>query len=143
MDPAEKAPARLHLGDTSTPNGDDNAYWVDLTTIDPDTGFPPISVLTVPAGSALSRPVAAFFSTDSTKRLHPELRHRVRRRQRVQRHRDRQPSAYNISSPRPPALSPGIHRHRHRRQQWPVSGARIGLIDLTANKLYVAGSTAT
>ncbi len=25
--------------------------------------------------------------------------------------------------------------------QWPVSGARSGLIDLTANKLYVAGST--
>ena len=30
---------------------DDNAYWVDLTTIDPNTGFRRISLLTLPAGT--------------------------------------------------------------------------------------------
>ena len=66
MDPAQQHLLAFTSGDVSAPNGDNNAYWVDLTTTDPVTGFPPIAVLALPAG-ALSHPLAAFFSSDSTK----------------------------------------------------------------------------
>jgi hypothetical protein len=118
MDTAEK-----HL--LAFTNVDNNAHWVDLTTLDVN-GLPVISVLALPAGT-LSNPVAAFFSTDNTKAYilscgtecggssGPTV------------------TEINVTTPTAPVVV----------QQWPVSGARRGLIDLTANKLYVAGSTTT
>ncbi len=120
---------------------EDNAHWVDLTTTDPATQVPPYYTLSLSdaAGNAvqLSRPVTAFFSADNSK-------------------------AYVLScgatcggsSPAsvteidtttiaPPASpSTGAVIAAKVLNQWTqVKGAEIGLIDLTANKLYVAGSS--
>jgi DNA-binding beta-propeller fold protein YncE len=120
MDAAEK-----HL--LAFTDVDDSAHWVDLTTIDPSTQVPAVSVLgTLPSGT-FSRPVAAFFSADSTKAFvlncGTECGGAL------------PPSVVEIDVTTPTAASVV--------KQWPVSGARRGLIDLTANKLYVAGSTTT
>lgn len=119
MDTAEK-----HLlAFTAT---DDNAHWVDLTTLDIN-GLPVISVLplsALPAGT-FSRPVAAFFSTDNTKAFILSCG--------LECGGTSNPSVTEIDVTTPTA--PTIVK------QWPVSGARRGLIDLTAQKLYVAGST--
>jgi DNA-binding beta-propeller fold protein YncE len=139
MDPAEKHLLVFTKDDTSSPNGDDNAYWVDLTTDDPVTGVPAVSVLALPAGT-LSSPVGAFFSSDGTKAyilscgvecggsggaIVTEI----------------DAMSYNISNQATNYL-PNIHQGAATVvTQWAVNGARIGLIDLTANKLYVAGST--
>ena len=59
-------------------NEDDTAHWVDLTTNDPATGVPPYYSLSLTTAVPISRPVAAFFSTNSTngpyRGLYPELR---------------------------------------------------------------------
>jgi YVTN family beta-propeller protein len=105
---------------------DDNAHWVDLTTVDVN-GLPVVSVLSsLPAGT-LSRPVAAFFSADSTK-------------------------AYILScgyecggteAPSVTEINVATASTASVVKTWPVSGARRGLMDTTANKLYVAGSSST
>jgi hypothetical protein len=116
MDTAEK-----HL--LAFTNADNNAHWVDLTTLDVN-GLPVVSVLALPAGT-LSSPVAAFFSTDNTKAyiLSCGLECGGQSNPSV--------TEIDVTTPTAPAVV----------KQWPVSGARRGLIDLTANKLYVAGSS--
>jgi hypothetical protein len=139
MDTAEK-----HL--LAFSGSDDIARWVDLTTLDVN-GLPVVSVLNLPAPT-FSRPVAAFFSTDNTKAYilssgvelggvgltlalpanttcastgsisstctYPAWVTEI-----------------DVTNPAAPAIV----------NQWGVLGARRGLIDLTANKLYVAGSS--
>jgi hypothetical protein len=102
---------------------DDNAHWVDLTALDVN-GLPVISALPLPTGT-FSRPVVAFFSTDNTKAFILNCG--------LECGGSSNPSVTEIDVTTPAA--PSIVK------QWPVSGARRGLIDLTANKLYVAGST--
>jgi len=121
MDSAEK-----HL--LAFTDVDDNAHWVDLTTIDPLTLVQTVSVLPLPAGT-LSRPVAAFFSSDSTKAYILSCG--------VECGGTSAASVTEIDVTIPTAAT--VVR------QWtaPTLGARRGLIDLTANKLYVAGSVTT
>jgi hypothetical protein len=104
----------------------DTACWVDLTTVNPTTELPQISVLNLPAGT-LSRPVAAFFSTDSTKAYILNCG--------TECGGTAAPSVAEIDVTNPSA--PAVVK------TWAVNGARRGLIDLTANKLYVAGSATT
>jgi hypothetical protein len=146
MDPAQKHLLAFTSGDVATtngigtPNGDDNVYLVDLTITDPTTGFPPISVLILPPGS-LSKPVAAFFSSDSTKAFILNCGTECG---------GASPASVTeingITGGTAQATNylPSIHQGSAMVvNQWSVSGAHIGLIDLTANKLYVAGSTTT
>jgi len=145
MDPAEKHLLIFTAGDSATPNGDDNAYWVDLTTNDPNTGFPAISVLTLPAG-ALSKPVAAFFSADSSTAYILNCG--------IECGGSASASVTEISAiagattlttaSQASGYLPGIYVGTATVvNQWTGAtfGARRGLIDLTASKLYVAGST--
>jgi len=143
MDPAEEHLLAFTSGDTSDSNGDDNAYWVDLTTTDPTTGFPPIAALALPAG-AISKPVAAFFSSDSTKAFILNCG--------IECGGASAPSvteitgvSYTTSSTAPiypatylPTIRPGSATVVN---QWFVGGAQAGYIDLTANNLYVVGNT--
>ena len=70
-------------------------------------------------------------------------RYQFRRKPRLtQRHRDR----CHQLRPFEPGHDylPSIHQGTATVvNQWPVKGAQVGLIDLTANKLYVAGNTIT
>jgi hypothetical protein len=123
MDTAEKHMLAFTGANTSA---DDMAYWVDLTNLD-QNGLPLVSALALPAGT-FSRPVAAFFSSDSNTAYILNCG--------VECGGTAAPSVtiLNVSND---ASAPAV------LQQIPVSGARRGLIDLTANKLYVAGSTTT
>jgi len=144
IDPAQKHLLAFTSGDVSAPNGDDNVYWVDLTATDPTNGFPPISVLALPAG-ALSRPIAAFFSSDSTKAYILNCGTECGGSSSAS-VTEIDAFGYNISSQATNYLS-GIHPgaatvvRQWQRVNGQNLGARSGLIDLTANKLYVAGST--
>jgi hypothetical protein len=134
-------------GDASAPNGDDNIYWVDLTTLDPATGFPAVAVLTPSATGAVSRPIAAFFSSDSSKAYILNCG--------TECGGSAAPSvteidgfSYNISGSATGYPSTPVAGTIHTGSatvvnQWTVKGARQGLIDTTANKLYVAGSSTT
>ena len=129
----------------ATVSQDDIANWVDLTAIDPATGVPPYYSLCLSGNAStqpLSRPIAAFFSTNSS---------------------NSHPVAYILScgyecggtgsasvteidtttiTPQTPNAT-GSVATATVLNQWTVNGARIGLIDTTANMLYVAGSTMT
>jgi DNA-binding beta-propeller fold protein YncE len=128
MDPAEK-----HL--LAFTDVDDDAHWVDLTKIDPTTQVPvvtdlnslPLPASSLPAGT-LSRPVAAFFSSDSTKAFILSCG--------TECGGGSQASVTEIDVSND-AANPTVVK------QLLVNGARRGLIDLTANKLYVAGSMTT
>ncbi len=127
MDPLEK-----HL---LVFNDSDNiAYWVDLNTIDSTLQVPPYYPITIAAH--LSRPVAAFFSADSTKAYILNCG--------IECGGTDVPSVIEISVPASPA-SPvtGTAVTSTVVKSWPVNGARRGLMDLKANKLYVVGSTST
>jgi hypothetical protein len=140
MDTAEK-----HL--LAFTNVDDNAHWVDLTTIDPNTLVPPYYTLTLTNSSGnpvtLSRPVAAFFSKDNTKAyvLSCGTECGGTSASTV--------TEINTSSITTPTslvagtTYTGTAITATVLNQWQVSGARIGMIDTTANVLYVAGSTTT
>ncbi len=119
LDPAEK-----HL--LAFTDADDDAHWVDLTTLDPATQLPVISVLALPPGT-LSRPVAAFFSSDGNTAFILSCG--------TECGGPTQATVTKIDVTN--AAAPFVVN------QWLVNGARIGLIDLTANKLYVAGSMTT
>jgi hypothetical protein len=147
IDPGEKHLLAFTSGDVattggvSTPHGDDNVYLVDLTSTDPVTGFPPIAVLAMPVG-ALSRPIAAFFSSDSSKVFILNCGAECGGAS--------APSVteitglgYNISAQATNYL-PNIHQGAATKvNQWSVKGAQRGLIDPTANKLYLVGNTIT
>jgi streptogramin lyase len=115
-----------------------DAYSVDLTSFDVTTQLPAVSLALslkdASGNSILSRPVAAFFSSDSTKAyilscgvecggsLAPSVI-------------EIDVTTIDVTSSAPTATVVN---------QWFVPGARRGLIDLNANLLYVAGSaTAT
>ena len=147
MDTAEKHLLAFTVG-APTVNGvaaDDQANWVDLTTIDPNTEVPPYYTLTLTNSSgnpvSLSRPVAAFFSKDNTKAyiLSCGAECGGSSASTV--------TEINTSSITPPTslvagtTYTGTAIAATVLNQWQVSGARIGLIDTTANLLYVAGST--
>jgi hypothetical protein len=124
---------------------DNTAHWVDLTTNDPATGVPPYYSLTLNGNAntkPLSRPVAAFFSTDSSNG------HIVAFILSCGYECGGSSSAsvteIDTTSIIPPVASTtGSVVAATVLNQWTVNGARIGLIDLKANKLYVAGSNAT
>lgn len=135
MDTAEK-----HL--LAFSGSDDVVRWVDLTTIDPNTEVPPYYTLTLSGNPLpLSRPVAAFFSADNTKAyvLSCGTECGGSNASTV--------TQIDTTSITPPSsLVPGTTYtdtpiSATVVKQWSVSGARRGLIDLSANKLYVAGST--
>jgi hypothetical protein len=149
MDPGEQHLLAFTSGDVAvtngtvtppilTPNGDDNAYWVDLTKTDQTTGFPPISVLALPAG-ALSKPVAAFFSADSSKAyiLNCGTECGGASAASVTEITGITGGTSHATNYLPSILQGGATV----AQQWTVKGAHVGLIDLSANKLYVAGSS--
>ena len=147
MDPAEKHLLVFTVGDTAASGGDDNVYYLDLTINDPSTGFPAISVLTLPAG-ALSRPVAAFFSADSSTAyiLNCGAECGGTASASVTEINAISSSCSPLNCPATPVTGylPSIHQGSATVvKQWTVSGARRGLIDLTANNLYVAGSATT
>jgi hypothetical protein len=125
LDVAEKH--MLAFKDVIDSDGNWNAYWVDLTKNDV-TGLPLVSKLTLPANT-LSSPVAAFFSSDSNTAYILNCG--------IECGATGAPSVtiLNVSND---ASAPSVFV-----QQIPVSGARRGLIDLTAKKLYVTGSTTT
>ena len=120
LDPAEK-----HL--LAFTDADDDAHWVDLTTIDPVTQLPVVSVLALPPGT-FSRPVAAFFSSDSNTAFILSCGTECGGASQAS------VTAIDVSND---AAAPTV------KNQWPVNGARIGLLDRVANKLYVAGSMTT
>ena len=115
------------------PNVNDTAYqahWVDLT-VNTAENLPALSILPLPFGT-LSRPVAAFFSTDGNTAyilncgvecggssntingtMYPAWI-----------------TVVNVSNPAAATVT----------AQWGVQGAQVGYMDLTGNKLYVAGS---
>ena len=145
MDTAEK-----HL--LAFTDVDSNARWVDLTALDAN-GLPIVSVLALPAGTlsapTLSDPVAAFFSTDSTKAyilncglecggssttltLPPNTNCASTNSVSATCTYPAWVTEIDVTNPAVPTIV----------NQWGVLGARQGLIDLTANKLYVAGSAA-
>jgi hypothetical protein len=132
MDTAEK-----HL--LAFTNADYLPYWVDLTSVDPTTTVPPYYPVTLSSSGTpvlLSRPVAVFFSSDSTKAYvlscGPECG-------------GTQPASVTvldtttITTPTPPATGTTITANVLNVLS--VPGAQSGMIDLKANKLYVVGST--
>lgn len=117
---------------------DDAAYWVDISATDLNTNVPPFYTLALSGGVTLSRPIAAFFSTDSTKAYIlscgtecggtglPSV------------------TVIDTTSITPPATpATGATLPATVIAQIPVKGARIGMIDttVTPNILYVAGSS--
>jgi DNA-binding beta-propeller fold protein YncE len=121
---------------------DDDAHWVDLTATDPATQVPPYYTLSLSTsgGSAvqLSRPVAAFFSADNTKAYVLSCGSECGGSGASS------VTAIDTTTITPPvSLSTGTVITATVLNQWTVNGARRGLIDLKANKLYVAGSTTT
>lgn len=136
LDPAQRHLLAFTQGNVAAGgNNDNNAYWVDLGADDPATGFPPISVLSLSNASGipvqLSRPVATFFSSDSTKAFILSCGTECG-------------GTSSASVTEINAISYNLATHTGTAtvvNQWMVNGARTGLIDLTANKLYVAGST--
>ena len=126
LDPAEK-----HL--LAFTDSDENAHWVDLTTIDPATQLPVVSELSLSAGN-LSRPMAAFFSSDSNTAFILSCGTECGGLSQAS---VTAIDVSNIDVSNPATLTVPVLK------QWLVNGARIGLIDRTANKLYVAGSTNT
>jgi hypothetical protein len=159
MDAAEK-----HL--LAFTQSDDSANWVDLTTTDPNTQVPPYYPLTLSDANgaySLSRPIAVFFSSDNSKAYvlscgvecggstytvttsaltacptgnpaalsltceYPAYVTEI--------------DTTSIVAPASPVTGTGVTAKVLKT--WPLLGARHGLIDLTANKLYVAGSSTT
>ncbi len=153
MDPAQQHLLAFTSGDVAittatggvAPNGDDYAYWVDLTKTDSVTGFPPIAVLSLPAG-ALSKPIAAFFSADGSTAFILNCGNGGCGGSSAPSVTEITSIAYNLSS-QAPFFPPSIHQGSATVvKQWQNVngqglGASSGLIDLSANKLYVAGST--
>jgi hypothetical protein len=146
MDTAEKHLLAFTSGDTQpVPAGvaagvaDDIANWVDLTSTDSTTGVPPyypLSLSSVNGPVQLSRPVAAFFSADNTKAyvLSCGVECGGTGNANV--------AEIDLTSITPPASSAtGTVVSANVLNVWAVNGARRGLIDTTANKLYVTGST--
>ena len=118
---------------------DDTANWVDLTAIDLAKGVPPYYALSLSNASgsvSLSRPVAAFFSADNTKAYILSCGYECGG--------SSSPSVTEINTtsitPQTPTIT-GSVATATVLNQWTVNGARIGLIDQTANMLYLAGST--
>jgi hypothetical protein len=87
---------------------------------------------------SLSRPIAAFFSTDNTKAYILSCGYECGGSSSAS------VTEIDTTSIKPPA-SPTTNSVVPATvlNQWTVNGARIGLIDQTANKLYVAGSNST
>ena len=138
----DPAPAEKHL--LAFTDADDNAHWVDLTTTDTNTTVPPYYTLALADANAnpitLSRPVAAFFRSTSTKNNAYILSCGTE----CGGSTGASVTEIDLNSITLPAVpSTGATVAATVTNQWPVNGARIGLIDLTANKLYVAGSMTT
>jgi hypothetical protein len=133
MDPAEK-----HL--VAFTQSDYVPYWVDLSTLDPNTQVPPYYKIALSDSSGnpvlLSRPVSVFFSANTAYVLScgPECG-------------GSDPASVTaidlttIAAPATPTTGATITAKV--LNVWQVSGARQGLLDTKANKLYVAGSTTT
>jgi hypothetical protein len=143
MDPAEKHLLAFTVGDpTLLSNGavaDDAANWVDLTSTDPTTLVPPVYQLALSDANGnavlLSRPVAAFFSADSTKAYILSCGAECGGN-----------GSGSVTVVDTTTLSLNLATHTGTATadaQISVQGARRGLIDTTTNKLYVAGSTTT
>jgi len=112
---------------------DDDAHWVDLTTIDPTTLVPVVSVLTTLPTGTLTRPIAAFFSSDSTKAYILSCGVECGGNSTTIAGTSYPATVTEIDVTTPSAATVV--------KQWGVNGAQRGMIDLTANKLYVVGST--
>jgi hypothetical protein len=133
MDPAEE-----HL--LAFADGDNTAYWVDLTTNDPTTQVPLITAISALPAGTLSRPVATFFSSDSTKAYVLSCGVECGGASTVIGTTTFPATVTQIDIAT--ATVSGITTTTFTvGNQWGVSGAQDGFIDLTANKLYVAGST--
>lgn len=134
LDPAEK-----HL--LAFSDADDNARWVDLTTTDATTLVPPYYTLTLSDANgpvSLSRPTAAFFSADGSKAFILSCGTECGGTEGAS---VTEIDTTSITPPGTPTTGGSVPATV--TNHWAVNGARIGLIDLTANKLYVAGSRTT
>jgi hypothetical protein len=131
---------------------DDNAHWVDLTTINATTEVPAVSVLALPSGT-LSRPVTSFFTADSTTTATSGGTTTTTYTATafvlncgLECGGNSSPSVVELNIAEVQKTTSGVTTVTNTAtvgHAWPVNGARIGLIDVTANKLYVAGSTGT
>jgi YVTN family beta-propeller protein len=138
MDPGEEH--LLAFTDT-----DNDAHWVDLQATDPATQGAPYYTLALTDAAAnpvtLSRPVAAFFSTDGTKAYVLSCG--------AECGGSGTASVTEIdttSITTPVSMTTGTVIGAKVIQQWvpdPIDnwGARVGMLDATTNQLYVAGST--
>ena len=133
------APTSVSTANCTIVVDDDTAHWVDMTTNDPATGVPPYySLCLSTAGGTLvqlSRPVAAFFSSDKTKAYILSCGNECGGSSSA--------SVTEIDTTSITPLTPpttGSLATATVLNQWTVNGARIGLMDRTANMLYVAGS---
>jgi hypothetical protein len=142
MDVAEKHLLAFTQGapTVSGADVDDNAHWVDLTATDPSTQVPPYYTLALSDASGtsvqLSRPIAAFFSSDNTKAFILNCGLECGASQAA--------SVTEIDTTTitvPASTSTNAVITATVLNNWQVKGAQSGLIDLVAGKLYVAGST--
>jgi hypothetical protein len=116
-------------------NNDNNAYWVDFTASDdPKTQVPPVYALTLSGSVQLSRPVAAFFSSDSTKAFILSCGVECGGTQASVTEIDI--STLTLTTPQIGVPNTGTVTVV---KQWLVNGAQSGYIDRSANKLYVVG----
>jgi hypothetical protein len=116
------------------------AYWVDLTSLDPNTEVPPYYQLALEDSNGnavtLDRPVAVFFSSDNTKAFilscGPECGGTVA------------PSVTEVdttSITTPSPASTGAVLTATVLHVWSVKGAQVGFFNSSTNILYLAGST--
>jgi hypothetical protein len=126
---------------------DNNPHWVDLTTLDPNTQVPPYYTVTLATAAgapvSLSQPVSAFFSADNTKAYILSCGYECGGTGSAS---VTEIDTTSINAPTSLVAGTtytGANVAATVLNQWPVMGARIGLIDLKANKLYLAGSSTT
>ncbi len=127
---------------------DDTANWVDLTTNDPATGVPPYYTLSLSYANgtpvSLSRPVTAFFSTASIQGNTHAVAYILSCGFECGGVSSASVTEIDTTTIAPPTpATTGSVVAATVLNQWTVNGARIGLIDTTANILYVSGSNGT
>lgn len=126
-------------------DADDTAHWVDIKgPVDPVTQVSAFFTLALTNAAGvpvqLSNPVDAFFTADDTKAFILSCG--------VECTGSANPTVTEIDTttitvPAPPNNITGTQISAKVINQFQVSGARRGLIDLKANKLYVTGSLST
>jgi len=139
MDPAEKHLLAftdvLEVNSSISSTAAYQAHWVDLTQNDPTTNLPVITMLPLSPGT-LSRPVAVFFSSDGTKAYILNCGLECGGSTNTINGTSYPAWITELDVSNAPSAAPVLN-------QWGVQGAQVGYVNQSANKLYVAGSSAT